>query len=103
MGDRVKIDTGGVGQVALDIGRVNKKMQDEFQEVDNAFGQLLNSWHSDAAGRTNESYNWMKNTFVQPRFQIIDLQKTLLEQRIAPGYESVETQNVLQGQSMQSF
>lgn len=103
MGNDIKIDTAGVDAVAKAIGNINKKMQDDFQKVDNAFGQLLRGWHSDAAGRTNESYNWMKNSFVKPRFEIVDFQKRLLEQRISPGYDAIETHNTLAGETMQQF
>ena len=96
--DKIYVETSAVQATAKAIQKYNKKMQDGFDNVSKSANSLFNQWTGPAKDRALSRYKVIKKIYqddaTSSRYQVIDHYRKLLEEVVAPDYETTESTNV---------
>lgn len=84
------INTAAVLSTAEQIDTINKQIRDDLADVDNAIKALQQSWESEAAGSCSNKYEYIKRSFSDRRFSVVNQMVSFLKNQVGEGYETTE-------------
>ena len=86
----IQINTAAVSAAADQIDILNKKIRDELSEVDSAIQTLQRCWEGEAAGSGINKYNYIKRSFSDARFSVVNGIVRFMKVQVGEGYEATE-------------
>ena len=86
----VQINTAAVSSAADQIDILNKKIRDELSDVDLAIQALQRCWEGDAANSGVNKYNYIKRSFSDARFSVVNGIVSFMKIQVGEGYETTE-------------
>ena len=89
----LKMNTDAVNTAAGNIKSLNNQIRQGLSNVNNAVSTLDYSWDGNAAQNAIQKYNEIKNSFDEPRYNVLDNFVTFLYQQVEEGYVSTEETN----------
>ncbi|MBR4626790.1 MAG: hypothetical protein IKO47_03695 [Ruminococcus sp.] len=87
------LNTTEVKALANDIENLNEKISDSASEPSNAVSRLGSSWEGAAGTKAVSLFNSIKSNCMEAQYKIIADYIRFLRERVALGYEEVETKN----------
>lgn len=89
----IKVNTGAVEQVAVNLAGDNDKIYDDFTTVENAVKSLDSSWESPAGDSVVNLFYQIKDKYRIPRRNVMKIYCNYLLDVVGSGYEIVEQNN----------
>ena len=86
----IQIHTAAVSAAADRIDAINRKIRDELSEVDSAVQTLQHSWEGSAANSGINKYGYLKRSFSDARFSVVDGLVSFMRIQVVQGYEATE-------------
>lgn len=86
----IQINTAAVSSAADQIDTLNKKIRDELSDVDLAIQALQRCWEGDAANSGVNKYNYIKRSFSDARFSVVNGIVSFMKIQVGEGYETTE-------------
>lgn len=90
MGLAILINTAAVSTAADQIDTLNKKIRDEMSVVDSAIRSLQQSWEGEAGSSCVNKYDYIKRSFSDARFSVVNGLVSLMKIQVGEGYETTE-------------
>lgn len=90
----IKIDTNAVRTAAERIAVCNAKIASDFAAVENAVRNLDRNWSGTASNQGINKLAYIKKTFADERYQVLNDLVRLMKVQVGEGYEATEAANV---------
>ena len=86
----IQINPAAVSSAADHIDTTNKKIQDGLTEIDAALRTLRQNWEGEAANTCVSKYEYIKRTFSDSRFSVVNGMVSFMRNQVGEGYETTE-------------
>lgn len=86
----IQINTAAVLATANQIDMLNKKIRDQLSDVDSAIQALQRCWEGEAASSGVNKYNYIKRSFSDARFSVVNGIVSFMKVQVGEGYEATE-------------
>lgn len=86
----IQINTPAVIATADQIDTLNKRIRDDLSDIDSAIRTLQHSWEGNASASCVNKYDYIKGSFSDVRFSVVNDLVAFMLNQVAEGYETVE-------------
>ena len=86
----IQINTAAVSSAADNIEITNKRIRDELSDVDSAIRTLQQNWEGEASSSCANKYEYIKRSFSDARFSVVNDIVSFLKNQVGEGYETTE-------------
>lgn len=88
------VNTGEVATLASSIDTANNNINNALSDVTSAMSALKNAWGGEAGEKAISMFNALNTNCIEVQRLAISDYANFLRQRVASGYEQVETANM---------
>ena len=86
----ILINTAVVSNTADQIDTTNKKIRDDLSDIDSAIRTLQQNWEGEASNSCTNKYEYIKRSFADARFSVVNDMVTFMRKQVDEGYETTE-------------
>ena len=86
----ILINTAVVTNTADQIDTTNRKIRDELSDIDSAIRTLQQNWEGEASSFCTNKYDYIKRSFADSRFSVVNDLVTFIRKQVGEGYEATE-------------
>jgi hypothetical protein len=84
------INTAAVLDAADQIEKTNRKISNDVSEMDSIIRTLQQNWNSTASDSCANKYEYIKRSFFDSRFFVVDGLVLFMKKQVGEGYEMTE-------------
>jgi len=93
MANKIVIDTAKVVIAADQISKLNKELDQEFEQLENAIQRLNGRWNSKASEGVIGHFFSIKNSYKEGRYMVMQDYSNFLKKQVSVAYDTTETGN----------
>ena len=86
----ILINTAEVLSTADQIDTINKKIREDLANLDSAIKTLKNNWEGEASNSCTNRYDYIKNSFSDSRFTVVNEMVYFMRSNVGEEYERLE-------------
>lgn len=86
----VKVNTAAVLRASAQLNAVNTDISNGMEDVSRALRLLSGSWTGNASECCQNAYDYIKGSFTDARFSVLNDFARFIQQQVAEGYEVTE-------------
>ncbi len=87
----IQINTASVLQAADNISTENQILRNSFDDIDKMISALKKNWNGAASDICCKKAEYIKTTFKEPRYAVIDSFVRFMRTQVSENYEITET------------
>lgn len=87
----IKVNTAVIKSTASQISSINKKINNDFSNVESAINTLNRNWDGSASDNAIRKFQSIKNNFYNNRYNVVNDMVNFMLKQVGEGYESTET------------